>query len=231
MKLINKNLDNFKENDYLKLSPGKNQNFFDLYSFKGGDNHKLRDNKDAGALKANKDYLINNYQKYSQLLIENGYLETVKKKLSIKLFPYKLMHVISDEKTKHLMWHRDVYTHNGKHIGPTWPLYKLAIYLQRTDKSNGITGFIPGKLNINFNNRYADTLYAFLISKFAFYASVNPGDALLFSGKVMHHRPASRSKNHRQAIIFSLTTSDKLFDEYVKEKNSFPNFLRKYKYL
>ena len=111
------------------------------------------------------EYLINNYKSYFRLLIENGYLIYIKKKLNLNLFPYKIMHVISDEQTKHLIWHRDVYKHNGKKIGPPWPLYKLAIYLQKTDKSNGITGFIPGKLNINFNNRYVDTFYAFLISK------------------------------------------------------------------
>tara|TARA_Y100000589_G_scaffold311827_1_gene331539 strand:- start:187 stop:882 length:696 start_codon:yes stop_codon:yes gene_type:complete len=217
-------INSFELNKYIKINPKKKQDFFSLYCFKGNNNEKLRDNKDAGALKANKEYLINNYKSYSKLLIDNGYLVSIEKKLNLKLFPYKIMHVISDEQTRHLIWHRDVYKHNGRDIGPPWPLYKLAIYLQKTDKSNGITGFIPGKFNININNRYADTLYAFLISKFAFHSSVEPGEALLFSGEVMHHRPSSKSKNHRQAIIFSLTTSSEVYNQYKDDITSFPYF-------
>ena len=224
---LNKEADYFKKNKYIKIDPKTKQDFFSLYCFKGTNAEKLRDSKDAGALKANQEYLINNYKSYFRLLIENGYLIYIKKKLNLNLFPYKIMHVISDEQTKHLIWHRDVYKHNGKKIGPPWPLYKLAIYLQKTDKSNGITGFIPGKLNINFNNRYVDTFYAFLISKLAFHSNVLPGEALLFSGEVMHHRPASKSKNHRQAIIYSLTTSPEVYNDYMKEKTSFTYFYSK----
>ncbi len=220
----------FKKNKFIKITPKRNGHLFDFYKFKGNTDDKLRDFKDAGALKAKKDYLISNYNKYAELLIKNGYLNFIETDLKLKLYPYKLMHVISDENTKHLIWHRDVYKHMGKKVGPSWPLYKLAIYLQKTEKSNGITGFIPGNLNIDFNNKYFDTLYAFLISKFAFYANAKPGEAMLFSGGVMHHRPASPQKNSREAIIFSLTTSYQLFDKYLEDEYSFPNFLRKNKY-
>ena len=221
----------FKKNQYIKIKPYKKQDFFDLYSFKGTVSEKLRDKKDAGALKASREYLKNNYETYSQLLIDNRYLKSIEEGLKLKLFPYKLMHVISDDQTNSLIWHRDVYKHNNKNIGPPWPLFKLAIYLQKTNKSNGITGFIPGKLNLDINNRYLDTLYAFLVSKFAYYACVEAGESILFSGKVMHQRPLSNSKNHRQAIIFSLTTSHETVKEYMKDINSFPYYLKKIKKL
>ena len=69
--------------------------------------------------------------------------------------------------------------------------------------------------------------YAYLLSAFAFHASVNTGGSILFSGEVMHNRPKSKTNNFRQAIIFSLTTAKDVFNTYVKNKNSLPYHLRK----
>ena len=76
------------------------------------------------------------------------------------------------KKTKELIWHRDQYFHGRDFIGPKFKLYKLAIYLQDTDKNNEVTAFIPKFISPRFKNRYLDTIFAYLSSFFTYSAKI-----------------------------------------------------------
>ena len=216
-------LHDFQKNGYIQINPinKNNTSFSNKFSFNGDYADLIRDKKDAGSLKVDKPYLEKNFYKYIKLLTDHHYLNTAEKIIGTRLYPLKLMHVINDDKTKELIWHRDIYSHNGKRIGPPWPLFKLAIYLQDTNKENGITGFIPGFLNLNFGNKYFDTLYAYIVSPFSYHAKLFKGQSILFKGNVMHHRPKAKSNAHREAIIFSLTSSKETAKDYLKNNKSF----------
>ena len=79
---------------------------------------------------------------YADLLLRSGYIKIAEELVENKIYPYVVMHMLNDKNTKELIWHRDQYFHGKEFIGPKFKLYKLAIYLQDTNKDNGVTGFI-----------------------------------------------------------------------------------------
>ena len=102
---------------------------FETLSFKKNQESLRKDRKDAGALKVKKEILQKNYQIYSDLLLKYDYIKIAEKLVGEKVYPYVVMHIINDKKTKELIWHRDQYFHGKDFIGPKFKLYKLAIYL------------------------------------------------------------------------------------------------------
>ncbi len=139
------------------------------------------------------------------------------------------MHVLNDKKTKELKWHRDQYFHGKVFVGPKFKLYKLAIYLQDTNKNNGVTGFIPKFISPRFRNRYLDTIFAYLSSFLSIHPRLSIGEAVIFSGKVMHHRPRQKNNKFREAIIFSCTNSPNNLPNLKDDENEFLNVFLKSK--
>ena len=133
----------------------------------------------------------------------------------------------NDKKTKELIWHRDQYFHGNAFVGPKFKLYKLAIYLQDTSKKNGVTGFIPKFLSPRIRNRYLDTIFAYFSSFLSIHPRLSLGEAVIFSGKIMHHRPRQKNNNYREAIIFSCTNNPNNLPDLKDNENEFLNvFLR-----
>ena len=221
----------FSKFGFAKISPViKNKKvFFERLSFSANKDLLRKDRKDAGALKVKKEILQKNYHLYSDLLLKYDYLKIAEKLVGEKVYPYIVMHILNDKKTKELIWHRDQYFHGKDFIGPKFKLYKLAIYLQDTDKNNGVTGFIPKFISPRFNNRYLDTIFAYLTSFLSIHPKLSFGEAVIFSGKVMHHRPRQKNNRFREAIIFSCTNSPNNLPNLKDDENEFLNFFIKRK--
>ena len=219
----------FSRFGFAKITP-KIENkidFFEKLSFKTKKNLLIKDRKDAGALKLKKEILQQNYNKYANLLLSFGYIQIAEKLVGEKVYPYVVMHIVNDKKTKELIWHRDQYFHGKNYIGPKFKLYKLAIYFQDTNRSNGVTGFIPKFISPRFRNRYLDTIFAYLTSFLSFHPKVSIGEAIIFSGKTMHHRPKQKNNNLREAIIFSCTNNPNNLPNLKDDENEFLNvFIR-----
>ena len=203
--------------------------FFETLSIKASKNLLKKDRKDAGALKVKKEILQKNYQIYSDLLLKYDYIKIAEKLIGDKVYPYVVMHILNDKKTKELIWHRDQYFHGKDFIGPKFKLYKLAIYLQDTNKSNGVTGFIPKFVSPRFRNRYLDTVFAYLSSFLSVHPRLSIGEAIIFSGKIMHHRPRQKNNKFREAIIFSCTNNPNNLPNLKDDENEFLNFFLKRK--
>tara|TARA_Y100000589_G_scaffold136506_1_gene130622 strand:- start:640 stop:1359 length:720 start_codon:yes stop_codon:yes gene_type:complete len=221
----------FKKFGFAKISP-KIENKRDLFaklSFKSKKDFLRKDRKDAGALKVKREVLQKNYHLYADLLLKYGYIKIAEKLVGEEVYPYVVMHIINDKKTKELIWHRDQYFHGKEFIGPKFKLYKLAIYFQDTNKNNGVTGFIPKFISPKFRNRYLDTIFAYLTSFLSFHPKLSIGEAIIFSGKTMHHRPKQKNNNFREAIIFSCTNSPNNLPNLKDDKNEFLNIFIKYK--
>ena len=154
----------FSKFGFAKISPEleNKRDFFEKLSFKKNKDLLLKDSKDAGALKVKKENLEKNYNLYADLLLRCGYIRIAEELVKDKIYPYVVMHILNDKKTKELIWHRDQYFHGKNFIGPKFKLYKLAIYFQDTNKNNGVTGFIPKFISPRFKNRYIDTIFAYL---------------------------------------------------------------------
>ena len=165
----------------------------------------VREHKDAGSLKVEKIIMNNNSSYYSELLSKTGLFQAVQKDVDEFIFPRKISHLVNDELTKSLRWHRDSYRHKGKQIGPRPSPLKLAIYLTNVDKYSGVTGINKLLYNMDFNNRYLDTLLAYLLEPFAYFPQLSAGSAMLFDGRLLHCRSAHKSGHFRHAIIFSLS--------------------------
>ena len=164
---------------------------------------------------------------YADLLLRSGYIKVAEELIGDKIYPYVVMHMLNDKNTKELIWHRDQYFHGKEFIGPKFKLYKLAIYLQDTNKDNGVTGFIPKFISPRFNNRYIDTIFAYLSSFLSIHPRLSIGEAIIFSGKVMHHRPRQINNNSREAIIFSCTNNPNNLPKLKDDEKEFLNvFLR-----
>jgi len=221
----------FSKFGFAKISPAiKNKKvFFERLSFKGNKDLLKKDRKDAGALKVKKEILQKNYKIYSDLLLKNDYIKIAEKLVGEKVYPYIVMHILNDKKTKELIWHRDQYFHGKDFIGPKFKLYKLAIYLQDTDKNNGVTGFMPKFISPRFSNRYLDTIFAYLTSFLSIHPRLSIGEAVIFSGQVMHHRPRQKNNKFREAIIFSCTNSPNNLPNLKDDENEFLNFFLKSK--
>ena len=189
----------------------------------------IKDKKDAGALKVKKEDLQKNNTLYADLLLRSGYIKIAEELVENKIYPYVVMHMLNDKNTKELIWHRDQYFHGKEFIGPKFKLYKLAIYLQDTNKNNGVTGFIPKFISPRFNNRYIDTIFAYLSSFLSIHPRLSIGEAVIFSGKVMHHRPRQKNANFREAIIFSCTNSPNNLPSLKNDENEFLNVFLKSK--
>ena len=221
----------FSNFGFAKISPRieNKRELFEELSYKKKKNLLLKDSKDAGALKVKKEFLQKNYQIYANLLLENDYIKIAEKLVEDEVYPYVVMHVLNDEKTNELIWHRDQYFHRKNFIGPKFKLYKLAIYFQDTNKSGGITGFIPKFISPRFRNRYIDTLFAYLSSFLSVHPKLSLGEAVIFSGKVMHHRPRQKNNQYREAIIFSCTNSPNNLPNLKVDENEFLNVFLKSK--
>ena len=221
----------FSKFGFAKISPfiRNKRELFKKLSLKKKKHLMKKDSKDAGALKVRKEILHQNYQLYANLLLENDYIRIAEKLIEDKVYPYIVMHIINDAKTNELIWHRDQYFHGENFIGPKFKLYKLAIYFQDTNKNNGVTGFIPKYLSPRFRNRYIDTIFAYLTSFLSIHPNLSIGEALIFSGKVMHHRPKQKNNIFREAIIFSCTNSLKNIPNLKDNKNEFLNIFLKNK--
>jgi len=165
----------------------------------------IREPKDAGALKVDKSTLKTNSKYYAELLANTGLFRAVQEDVKSLVFPRKISHLVNDEATKTLIWHRDSYQHNGTQIGPLPSPLKLAVYLTDVDEYSSVTGINPLFPNIDFNNRYIDIMLAYLLKPFAIYHRLSAGTAILFDGKLMHCRPKHRKGDYRQVIIFSLS--------------------------
>ena len=226
---ISPKVSKFSKFGFAKISPKiKNKiNLFEKLSCKTKKNLLVKDRKDAGALKLKKEILQQNYREYANLLLSFGYIQIAEKLVGEKVYPYVVMHVVNDKKTKELIWHRDQYFHGKNYIGPKFKLYKLAIYFQDTNRSNGVTGFIPKFISPRFRNRYLDTIFAYLTSFLSFHPKVSIGEAIIFSGKTMHHRPKQKNNNLREAIIFSCTNNPNNLPNLKDDENEFLNvFIR-----
>ena len=221
----------FNRFGFAKISPviENKKVFFEKLSFKGKRDLLKKDKKDAGALKVKKEVLQKNYQRYSDLLLRNDYIKIAEKLVGEEVYPYIVMHILNDKKTKELIWHRDQYFHGKDFIGPKFKLYKLAIYLQDTNKKNGVTGFIPNFISPRFRNRYLDTIFAYLSSFLSIHPRLSIGEAVIFSGKVMHHRPRQINDNFREAIIFSCTNSPDNLPNFKDDRDEFLNVFLKSK--
>ncbi len=221
----------FSKFGFAKISPEmKNKrDVFDKLSFKKNKNLLWEDKKDAGALKVKKEILQKNYKLYADLLLRHGYIKIAEKLIKDEIYPYVVMHILNDKKTKELIWHRDQYFHGKNFIGPKFKLYKLAIYFQDTNKYNGVTGFIPKYISPRFRNRYLDTIFAYFSSFLSVHPKLSIGEAVIFSGKVMHHRPRQKNDNFREAIIFSCTNSPNNLPNLKDDENEFLNVFLKSK--
>ena len=221
----------FSKFGFARISPEiKNKRvFFEKISFKKNKDLLIKDKKDAGALKVQKEDLHKNYALYADLLLRSGYIKIAEELIGDKIYPYVVMHMLNDKKTKELIWHRDQYFHGKDFIGPKFKLYKLAIYLQDSNKDNGVTGFIPKFISPRFKNRYLDTIFAYLTSFLSIHPKLSIGEAVIFSGKVMHHRPRQKNNNLREAIIFSCTNNPNNLPNLKNDKKEFLNFFLKCK--
>ena len=221
----------FSKFGFARISPDiENKNdFFEKLSFKKKKDLLFKDKKDAGALKVKKETLKKNYNLYADLLLKYGYIKIAEELVEDKIYPYVVMHMLNNKKTKELIWHRDQYFHGRNFIGPKFKLYKLAIYFQDTNKNNGVTGFIPQFISPRFNNRYIDTIFAYLSSFLSIHPRLSIGEAVIFSGKVMHHRPKQINKNYREALIFSCTNNPNNLPNLKDDENEFINVFQKRK--
>ena len=224
---------NFKFNKFgfAKITPdiGIKKDLVKKLSFKNKKDLLIKDRKDAGALKVKKEYLQKNYKLYANLLLKNGYVKIAEELVEDNIYPYVVMHILNDKKTKELIWHRDQYFHGKNFIGPKFKLYKLAIYLQDTNQNNGVTGFIPKFISPRFRNKYLDTIFAYLSSFLSIHPRLSIGEAVIFSGKVMHHRPRQKNDDFREAIIFSCTNSPNNLPSLKNDENEFLNVFLKSK--
>ena len=221
----------FSKLGFAKISPEikNNRVFFEKISVKKKKDLLIKDKKDAGALKVKKEDLQKNYTLYADLLLRSGYIKIAEELVENKIYPYVVMHMLNDKNTKELIWHRDQYFHGKEFIGPKFKLYKLAIYLQDTNKDNGVTGFIPKFISPRFNNRYIDTIFAYLSSFLSIHPRLSIGEAIIFSGKVMHHRPRQINNNSREAIIFSCTNNPNNLPKLKDDEKEFLNVFLKSK--
>ena len=221
----------FSKFGFARVSPEMDNKkaFFEKISYKKNKDLLIKDRKDAGALKVKKENLQKNYNLYADLLLKYGYIKFAEKLVGDKIYPFVVMHMLNDKKTKELIWHRDQYFHGKNFIGPKFKLYKLAIYLQDTNKNNGVTGFIPKFISPRFRNRYLDTMFAYLSSFLSIHPRLSIGEAIIFSGKVMHHRPKQKNNDFREAIIFSCTNSPNNLPNLKDNENEFLNFYIKTK--
>ena len=221
----------FKKFGFAKIKPniGIKKDLVKKLSFKNKKDLLIKDRKDAGALKVKKEYLQKNYKLYANLLLKNGYVKIAEELVEDNIYPYVVMHILNDKKTKELIWHRDQYFHGRNFIGPKFKLYKLAIYLQDTNQNNGVTGFIPKFISPKFRNKYLDTIFAYLSSFLSIHPRLSIGEAVIFSGKVMHHRPRQKNNNFREAIIFSCTNSPNNLPNFKDDENEFLNVFLKSK--
>lgn len=221
----------FSKFGFARVSPEMDNKkaFFEKISYKKNKDLLIKDRKDAGALKVKKENLQKNYNLYADLLLKYGYIKFAEKLVGDKIYPFVVMHMLNDKKTKELIWHRDQYFHGKNFIGPKFKLYKLAIYLQDTNKNNGVTGFIPKLISPRFRNRYLDTMFAYLSSFLSIHPRLSIGEAIIFSGKVMHHRPKQKNNDFREAIIFSCTNSPNNLPNLKDNENEFLNFYIKTK--
>ena len=221
----------FSKFGFAKISPKieNKKDFFEKISLKKSNDLLKKDIKDAGALKLRKEFLKKNYELYANLLLKYDYIKIAEKLVGEKVYPYIIMHIINDMKTNELIWHRDQYFHGQNFVGPKFKLYKLAIYLQDTNKNNGVTGFIPKFISPRFRNRYLDTIFAYLSSFLSIHPKISIGEAIIFSGKTMHHRPKQKNNNFREAIIFSCTNSPDNLPNLKDDENEFLNVFLKSK--
>ena len=58
-----------------------------------------------------------------------------------------------------------------------------------------------------------------LLSHKAVYPSHQPGDAAMWDGKVMHHRPKNGAQ-YREAVIFNLSRSKEFAQKYLETEGS-----------
>ena len=221
----------FKKFGFAKIKPniGIKKDLVKKLSFKNKKDLLIKDRKDAGALKVKKEYLQKNYKLYANLLLKNGYVKIAEELVEDNIYPYVVMHILNDKKTKELIWHRDQYFHGRNFIGPKFKLYKLAIYLQDTNQNNGVTGFIPKFISPRFRNKYLDTIFAYASSFLSIHPRLSIGEAVIFSGKVMHHRPRQKNDDFREAIIFSCTNSPNNLPSLKNDENEFLNVFLKSK--
>jgi len=164
-----------------------------------------RDPKDAGALKIDKESIYENAAFYAEILTKTGLFRAVLNDVGSVIFPRKISHLVSDGLTKTLIWHRDSYRHNSRQVGPFPSPLKLAVYLTDVDKNSGVTGLNTALRNYDFNNRYLDTIAAYVMHPFAKFHTLSAGSAMLFDGRLMHYRGAQSRGHPRQVIIFSIS--------------------------
>ena len=102
---------NFKFNKFgfAKITPDIDikKDLVKKLSFKNKKDLLIKDKKDAGALKVKKEYLQKNYKLYANLLLKNGYIKIAEKLVEDNIYPYVVMHILNNKKTKELIWHRD----------------------------------------------------------------------------------------------------------------------------
>ena len=76
---------------------------------------------------------------------------------------------------------------------------------------------------------YLDTIFAYLSSFLSIHPRLSIGEAVIFSGKVMHHRPRQKNDDFREAIIFSCTNSPNNLPSLKNDENEFLNVFLKSK--
>jgi len=180
----------------------------------------LRERKDAGALQVDKVGVNQNISYYSDLLTRTGLFHAAHHAAGKMIFPRKISHTISDLDTKPLIWHRDSYRHLGKQIGPLPSPIKLAVYLTDVDADSGVTGIQTYLTNTDFNNRYIDTLVAYLLQPRAFSPRMRRGSAILFDGRLLHCRTRHRAGTFRCSVIFSLSQDLEQLEEINDPSNA-----------
>ena len=89
----------------------------DLIRFNGTEADLVREGKNHGAQKASKAYLQAHFPAYAEFLCSSEIVARCEDVVREKLYPFKLMHVISDSQTQAMPWHRDSYIHRGTQVG------------------------------------------------------------------------------------------------------------------
>ena len=82
----------FSKFGFARISPEiKNKRvFFEKISFKKNKDLLIKDKKDAGALKVQKEDLHKNYALYADLLLRSGYIKIAEELIGDKIYPYFL---------------------------------------------------------------------------------------------------------------------------------------------
>tara|TARA_Y100001978_G_C23560009_1_gene368806 strand:+ start:27 stop:659 length:633 start_codon:yes stop_codon:yes gene_type:complete len=114
------------------------------------------------------------------------------------------MQMLSIGQTNSLQWHRDSYISKNKCIGPIPNVIKIMLINNPIKKKDGPFEVISGSHKIDINNRLFDLIIPKILfnKRKTFNSGVN--QCILFDGKLLHKRSASRKDGFRLVTIISM---------------------------